>query len=117
MQNKTAVSRLESGNPLAIRKFPISLLICLTFFSAIYAAQPDDSKKIEEGIESTRALRALMQSDPHRPIYHFVAPEGHTNPFDPNGGIYWKGKYHFGFIRSGQTRTSPEVQVMYGAMQ
>jgi len=39
-----------------------------------------------------------MQSDPHRPIYHFVAPEGHAMPFDPNGAIYWKGKYHLGYI-------------------
>lgn len=39
-----------------------------------------------------------MQSDPHRPTYHFVAPEGHAFPFDPNGAIYWKGKYHLGFI-------------------
>jgi len=49
-------------------------------------------------IQNTRELRALMQSDPHRPIYHFVSPEGIAMPFDPNGGIFWKGKYHLGFI-------------------
>ena len=53
---------------------------------------------MQEMINKTRALRTLMQSDPHRPIYHFVAPEGHAFPFDPNGAIYWKGKYHLGFI-------------------
>jgi beta-fructofuranosidase len=37
-----------------------------------------------------------MQSDPHRPIYHFVAPEGQI--IDPNGALYWKGKYHLGPI-------------------
>lgn len=49
-------------------------------------------------IASARQLRSLMQSDPHRPIFHFVAPEGHAMPFDPNGGIYWKGRYHLGYI-------------------
>ena len=46
----------------------------------------------------------LMQSDPHRPIYHFVAPEGHAAPFDPNGAIYWKGKYHLGFVYQTHSR-------------
>src|SRR5438552_2812675 len=49
-------------------------------------------------IDKTRVLRELIQSDPHRPIYHFVAPEGHAMPFDPNGAIYWKGKYHLAYI-------------------
>jgi sucrose-6-phosphate hydrolase SacC (GH32 family) len=53
---------------------------------------------LQDLISSARAMRALMQSDPHRPIYHFVAPEGYAFPFDPNGAIYWKGKYHLGFI-------------------
>src|SRR5688572_30569940 len=54
-------------------------------------------EELSRWIENTRSLRSLMQSDPHRPIYHFVAPEGHAMPFDPNGAIYWKGKYHLGF--------------------
>ncbi len=49
-------------------------------------------------INVARELRELIQSDPHRPIYHFVAPEGRAYPFDPNGAIFWKGKYHLGFI-------------------
>lgn len=53
---------------------------------------------IAQWIDATRSLRTLMQSDPHRPIYHFVAPEGHAMPFDPNGGLYWNGKYHLGYI-------------------
>lgn len=43
-------------------------------------------------------LRDLIRSDPHRPRYHFVVPEGRAMPFDPNGALYWKGKYHLGFI-------------------
>jgi len=59
-------------------------------------------------INQTRELRALMQSDPHRPVYHFVAPEGRAYPFDPNGGVYWKCKYHLGFIYQNLERGSRE---------
>ncbi|MDC0935956.1 glycoside hydrolase family 32 protein, partial [Pirellulales bacterium] len=45
-----------------------------------------------------RALREKLLSDPFRPGYHFVAPEGMCMPFDPNGAIYWKGKYHLFYI-------------------
>ncbi len=57
-----------------------------------------DKKDNADLINSTRELRQLTSSDPHRPIYHFVNPEGVAMPFDPNGGIYWNGKYHLGFI-------------------
>lgn len=61
-------------------------------------AESDEPLNLQKLVNSARFLRALMQSDPHRPIYHFVAPEGYAFPFDPNGAIYWKGKYHLGFI-------------------
>jgi beta-fructofuranosidase len=57
-----------------------------------------ERRNLQELIDSARAMRALLQADPHRPIYHFVAPEGYAFPFDPNGALYWKGKYHLGFI-------------------
>jgi beta-fructofuranosidase len=31
-------------------------------------------------------------ADPHRPQYHFLPPANWMN--DPNGLIYWKGRYH-----------------------
>ena len=31
-------------------------------------------------------------SDLHRPLFHFVAPANYMG--DPNGTVYWKGKYH-----------------------
>ena len=46
----------------------------------------------------SQQLRNLKHSDPHRPIYHFLCPDGYGQPFDPNGGIYWNGKYHLGYI-------------------
>ncbi|MBM3883335.1 MAG: hypothetical protein FJ387_27110 [Verrucomicrobia bacterium] len=47
---------------------------------------------------ATRSLREQLLSDPHRPGYHFVAPEGSCMPFDPNGAIYWQGRYHLFYI-------------------
>lgn len=47
---------------------------------------------------ASRALRASLLADPQRPRYHFVAPEGTCMPFDPNGAIYWQGKYHLCYI-------------------
>ena len=39
-----------------------------------------------------RESRASMAGDPHRPIYHYVNPEGRLN--DPNGLCFWQGNWH-----------------------
>ena len=39
-----------------------------------------------------------MTSDPRAPCYHFTAPEGDCRPFDPNGAIFWRGRYHLFYI-------------------
>ena len=36
--------------------------------------------------------RKKMDSEPHRPIYHYVIPESTLN--DPNGLCYWQGRWH-----------------------
>jgi len=36
--------------------------------------------------------RARLGSDPYRPLYHFVSPEGRMN--DPNGLCHWQGRWH-----------------------
>ena len=42
---------------------------------------------------AARELRRwMLANDPHRPRYHFTAPEGWIN--DPNGPIYHQGTYH-----------------------
>ena len=51
-----------------------------------------------ETAESARSLRERILSDPARPGYHFVVPEGIAMPFDPNGAIYWKSRYHLFYI-------------------
>jgi len=49
-------------------------------------------------IGAARELRAHLQRDPHRPRFHFTSPEGRCYPFDPNGAIFWKGRYHLFYI-------------------
>ena len=75
-----------------------SLILLIAGIASAYCCCAQTDKDIPEMINASRKLRELMQSDPHRPVYHFVAPEGHAMPFDPNGAIYWKGKYHLGYI-------------------
>jgi len=49
-------------------------------------------------IDAQRKLREILLRDPYRPVYHFVIPEGFGMPFDPNGAIFWKGRYHLFYI-------------------
>ena len=59
-------------------------------------------KEFNRSTQTARALRETILSDPTRPGYHFVIPEGLGMPFDPNGAIYWKGRYHLFYIYPGQ---------------
>lgn len=54
--------------------------------------------KSDHDIATVRRHRTGLLADRHRPRYHFVAPEGLCMPFDPNGAIYWRGKYHLCYI-------------------
>ncbi len=56
------------------------------------------SRRADRLSENARELRERILSDPARPGYHFVIPEGVAMPFDPNGAIYWKGRYHLFYI-------------------
>jgi len=62
----------------------------------------DESQARKDEIDSTAMLvrehREALLSDRWRPGYHFVVPEGVAMPFDPNGAIYWKGRYHLFYI-------------------
>ena len=48
--------------------------------------------------ETARRVRERVLADAERPGYHFVAPEGVAMPFDPNGAIHWRGRYHLFYI-------------------
>lgn len=64
--------------------------------------------KFDDAAMAARELREMIIRDPARPGYHFVVPEGIAAPFDPNGAIYWKGRYHLFYIfqdrRSGKKK-------------
>src|SRR5215813_2310009 len=38
------------------------------------------------------ALRKQLETDPHRPGFHYLPPKNWMN--DPNGLIQWEGKFH-----------------------
>jgi beta-fructofuranosidase len=60
----------------------------------IVPAPPD----LAEMSNHARALRERYLADPHRPGYHFVVPEGVHSIVDPNGALFWKGRYHLCYI-------------------
>ena len=43
-------------------------------------------------LERMNDVRDGMAADPHRPIYHYVNPEGGLN--DPNGLCFWRDRWH-----------------------
>jgi beta-fructofuranosidase len=49
-------------------------------------------------VEVYRTFRKKLLADRSRPLYHLVNPEGSAVPADPNGAIYWKGRYHLHYI-------------------
>jgi beta-fructofuranosidase len=51
-------------------------------------AQLDKHPMIERFAKS----REKLSSDPYRPIFHYVNPEGNLN--DPNGLCFWQGQWH-----------------------
>jgi sucrose-6-phosphate hydrolase SacC (GH32 family) len=66
--------------------------------SQVTADTGQASNGLRDPNSSARALREKLLSDPYRAGYHFVTPEGSCMPFDPNGAIYWKGRYHLFYI-------------------
>ena len=49
-------------------------------------------------IEGARALREHFLADRYRPGYHFVVPEDNGVPGDPNGALFWNGRYHLMYL-------------------
>lgn len=49
-------------------------------------------------LEKRKRVAELIRKDHHAPLYHFIAPEGICMPFDPNGALFWKGRYHLFYI-------------------
>ncbi|MHC4258937.1 MAG: glycoside hydrolase family 32 protein [Planctomycetota bacterium] len=81
-----AVSRSLNERRLA------ALVLLVVFLGGPFAAAQD------ELYQQTRAFRERLLADMYRPGYHFVTLEGLCSPFDPNGAIFWKGRYHMFYI-------------------
>ena len=58
----------------------------------------ESTEKLNRIIHESRELREKYLRDPHRPGYHFVVPEGVHGPVDPNGNLFWNGRYHMHYI-------------------
>lgn len=67
------------------------------------------NERMVELVEAQREFRDVLLNDPHRPTYHFVNPEGRGMPFDPNGAIFWNGKYHLGYIYQQDSRLKDRI--------
>jgi beta-fructofuranosidase len=67
-----------------------------------------DSPELIEQIQRWRASRERLDSDKHRPSYHFSPPENFMN--DPNGICEWRGLYHLFY----QFRGDGEDRVHWG---
>ncbi len=57
-----------------------------------------EAPELPADLAVVRRFRNHLLADPHRPTYHFVMPEDLAMPFDPNGAIFWKGRYHLFYI-------------------
>ena len=105
----------EGGNPSdRMNSYPVSVLIGNSRIEdgklhldkgGAYLMALDPAGPLEKALSGqgnagdiARAFRERLLSDPFRPVFHFVIPEGVGMPFDPNGAIYWKGRYHLFFI-------------------
>lgn len=68
-----------------------------------------------ELVNQSRELTKKFQNDPQRPRYHFMhLEEGDIMPGDPNGAIWWKGRYHLFYIFQRQQAAEPRTVHCWG---
>ena len=88
--------------PLSFKRVCVLVFFTTTLCSPIGQAGPPEPVTVKltpkQEAAAARALRERLLADPHRPGYHFVIPEGTGMPFDPNGAIFWNGRYHLFYI-------------------
>ncbi|MBM83219.1 MAG: hypothetical protein CMJ78_21875 [Planctomycetaceae bacterium] len=70
-----------------------TLLLAIIIATSYLSLAPADDHTLNL-VKAARELREKYLNDPHRPSWHFLGSEGVCFPFDPQGCIYWKGKYH-----------------------
>ncbi len=90
IENGALVIGPGRGSFLAKTTETVSMLPKFTFPATL-----DEQLKMLEGNPLVKRLaesRAGSAGNRHKPIYHFVQPEGYLN--DPNGLSFWQGRWH-----------------------
>ncbi|MHC4643642.1 MAG: GH32 C-terminal domain-containing protein [Planctomycetota bacterium] len=90
-------AKIEKGKLVLEGKQPVMVAAPKGFIASMLSSTGAES---EHGslIDAQKNLREKFLKDPYRPVYHFVIPEGFGDPFDPNGAIFWNGRYHLFYI-------------------
>lgn len=91
----TGGAEIAGGHLVLGGKQPVMIAAASGFLNRALAKPASGGGNL---VASQRELREKLLSDPHRPRYHFVSPEGRCMPFDSNGAIYWNGRYHLCYI-------------------
>lgn len=77
--------------------------------------EPPMQTPIGDLIRHSRELDARLMADRSRPRYHLMHFEGgDIMPGDPNGAIYWKGRYHLFYIFQRQQSEQPKTVHCWG---
>jgi beta-fructofuranosidase len=92
------MSRRKFLRDIATTSIVAPLSVNGIFEKAEQNGSPNAAPSQQDLENETRLLRDKLLADPLRPTFHFVVPEGNAYPFDANGAIFWKGKYHLGYI-------------------
>jgi len=87
-------------NPFGVIWLSLPLLVASGFAGREVCAQEDQHivEVVRDHVNNIVHYRDKLLREPHRPTYHFVVPEGIAEPFDPNGAIFWNGRYHLFYI-------------------
>lgn len=75
-----------------MRRVSILFVWGILFCLVSYAQQTQYPSGFD--VAAIREFRNKLLADPYRPTYHFAIPEDYAVPSDPNGCIYWGGRYH-----------------------
>ena len=85
-------TNLDSNKEGSVLRIALLLLITVVTIAHSSVSRADDHTT--NLVKAARELHEKYLHDPHRPSWHFMAPTGVCFPFDPQGCIFWKGKYH-----------------------
>lgn len=93
----TGGAKIAGGHLVLEGEQPVMVAAPKAFFTRMLAKSAPRTQN-NTLVTAQRRLREKLLSDPHRPTYHFVTPEGRCMPFDGNGAIFWNDKYHLCYI-------------------